>query len=180
MPASTHTRSRRTIAQPAAFIFSQTGRRGTVSLMRHTRTRAELGRPVLSKIHPPVTLRSDAIPRDYTSRKITVHRKGVTRTGFAGREAGLPPALLHYPDFDLRNRGHESARLPYGAQGYSTAAFGLEPSMKTAAQPRSAARTYVLSFNINRPSVRCGPSAKLGRHLRSRFRCSMCSAVRMD
>lgn len=88
VPASTHTRSRRTIAQPAAFIFSQTGRRGTVSLMRHTRTRAELGRPVLSKIHPPVTLRSDAIPRDYTSRKITVHRKGVTRTGFAGREAG--------------------------------------------------------------------------------------------
>ena len=45
---------------------------------------------------------------------------------------------------------------------------------------RRQPKTKLLRSSFNRPSVRCGPSTRLGRHLRSRFRCSMCSAVRMD
>lgn len=53
---------------------------------------------------------------------------------------------------------------------------------KSRRDPTCKTKTEKISVrsSFDRPSVRCGPSEKLGRHLRSRFRCSMCSAVRMD
>jgi hypothetical protein len=96
-----------------------------------------------------------------------------------------------YPDFDLRIRGHEDRAAPIDRQGIDGERGFLNAGRTLVGEYFSRAQTSQrtgslnthnlgISFNINRPSVRCGPSAKLGRHLRSRFRCSMCSAVRMD
>ena len=76
---------------------------------------------------------------------------------------------------------------------FSTCWYGFEFKGSRAMKPRGPQKAksrrrhrrggsnkQLLRSSFNRPSVRCGPSTRLGRHLRSRFRCSMCSAVRMD
>ncbi len=97
----------------------------------------------------------------YTTHALVIY----VWSGTAGRRASVTSRPAIRPDFYLKNRGHEgTARL-------SNHTIGRRLLLRPA---------YVFVHHINRPSVRCGPSAKLGRHLRSRFRCSMCSAVRMD
>lgn len=109
--------------------------------------------------------------REYSSKSVETLYISI------GRGSITHPAQ---PDFDLRNRGHKgTARLPY-SQRHVSMLSSRRVFLSRSKQPSTQRHKQRLSFIINRPSVRCGPSAKLGRHLRSRFRCSMCSAVRMD
>lgn len=73
-----------------------------------------------------------------------------------------------------REREERDARFRF-EEARTASIARLPESRRRLARARQPVRS-----SIDRPSVRCGPSAKLGRHLRSRFRCSMCSAVRMD
>lgn len=106
--------------------------------------------------------------------------RSLTEAANCSAVTALARLRLHGTRCTLRRRRTRRSKIVWVVFEIERArCVALSDSAAHDPEAESARKHQLLRSYFNRPSVRCGPSTKLGRHLRSRFRCSMCSAVRM-